>query len=120
MASAVLNHWTIPHRILAFLPTEKYTKFVSKFFKRLCVFPDIKHLTTTSNHPQKNEQLQRSNGNIPARMGHYVAKLQRDWDLYFQPLMYASNSTVSRTTDTPFFTVAVVYRHLAERHLFHQ
>lgn len=76
--------------------------FVSKFFTNLFLL-EIKNLTTTAYHMQKNGQAKSYNRNIVTRENLYVSEDQKAWDTYVQPQTYAYNTeTYAAMGSTPF------------------
>ena len=67
----------------------------------------IKHLTTTAYHPATNGQTERYNKTIVSRLRHYVNENQADWDDYLQPLTYAYNLQVHRSTRVSPFALTL-------------
>lgn len=60
-------------------------------------------LTLTAHHLQTNGKVDRYNCTIVVRLRHYVSELQRDWNLYVQPLTFAFNTQTYRwTRNSPF------------------
>ena len=103
VAAVVLEHWVIPYGIPNHILSDNGSQFVSKFFSALCAFLGAKLTTTTAYHPQTNGQTERYNKTIITRLRHYVNDHQTDWDLFVQPLTYAYNSQVHRSTgESPF------------------
>lgn len=94
-----MNNSIIPYGIPTFLLTYNGLKFFREFFAILCRLMGTKHVTKTSFHPQTNGQKERYNKTMAARLRHYVAGNQRDWDKYLQPLTYAYNIQVHRSTN---------------------
>lgn len=67
---------------------------VRKFFEMLCCFLKTRHLKNTAKPSQTNSQVRKFNKTIFSRLWHYVAKNERDWDIYGQPLTYAYTAQV--------------------------
>ena len=100
---AFLENWAYPYALPETLLSDNGTQFTSKFFEEICTTLGVKHLTTTTYHPQANGQVERYNRTLVARLRHYVAENQRDWDEFVQPLTYAYNTQVHRSTGrSPF------------------
>ena len=106
VAEAFLDCWIMPYGIPNAILSDNGPQFVAKFFELLCVMLGIKHLTTTAYHPETNGQAERYNRTLAARLRHFVSEHQDDWDAYIQPLTYAYNAQVHRSTNaTPFSLV---------------
>lgn len=107
VAYIVFNDWVIPYGIPTYILTDNGTQLTSKSFATLCTHLGTKQLTTTAYHPQTNGQVERYNKTIVTRLRHYVAKNQRDWDIFVQPLTYAYRSQVHRSTNTTPFSLVL-------------
>ena len=58
---------------------------------------------TTAYQSQTNEQMKRFDRTIQSMLRNYVSESQRDWDEWLEPLTYAYNKRVYRSTGpTPF------------------
>ena len=110
IAMAFLDTWVYVYGAPKFLLTDNGPQFVAKFFETICSMLGVRHFTTTAYHPQTNGQAERFNRTIVQRLRHYVAEHQTDWDLYIQPLTYAYNMQVHRTTGTTPFDL-ILSRH---------
>lgn len=97
MANTFLEHWNVSLSIPSYLLAEDRLQCVNSFFTLVCVHFGVKHLTTTAYHPQNSRQAQRFIQAIIARLCHYVAKHQEDWDLYEKFLLYAYNTHAHRS-----------------------
>lgn len=103
VATAFLENWVISYEIPNYLLTDNGLQFVAKFFAAICLYMGLNQVTTTAYHPQTNGQTERYNKTIVARLRHYVAEHQSDWDVYVQPLTYDYHSQVhSSKKTTPF------------------
>lgn len=106
VAAICLDHWIMPFGIPTYLLTDNGSQIVGKFFATLCAFLGTKHLSTTAYHRETNLQTERYNKTIIARLRHYVAEHQKDWDHYIQSLTYSYDAQVHRSTGvTPFSLV---------------
>lgn len=76
----------------------------------MCKSIGLKHPTTTVYHPHTNGRAEKLNRTLIARLRHYTAEHQRDWDIFMQPLTYAYNRQVSRSIGTTPFGI-VLLRH---------
>ena len=100
---ALLESWIYPYGLPSMILSDNGVQFTSKFFEAMCTTLGVKHLTTTTYHPQTNGQVERYNRTLVARLRHYVAENQADWDDFVQPLTYAYNTQVHRSTGrSPF------------------
>ena len=105
-----LNHWVFPYGIPNTLLTDNGPQFIAEFFEFICAVIGIKRLAITAYHAQTNGQTERYNQTLEKRLRHYVNEHQDDWDLYVQPLTYAYNAQVHRSTGTSPFSL-VLTRH---------
>ena len=94
----------------SYVLTDNGPQFAAKLFEAVCTMIGIKHVLTTAYHPQTNGQVERFNKTLAARLRHYVAEHQKDWDEFVQPLTYANNMQVHRSTGTTPFDL-VLSRH---------
>lgn len=65
-----------------FLLTDNGPQFLAKLFETLCLDLKVKHVTTAAYHPQTSAQVERYNKALVARLLHYIADHQNDWDEY--------------------------------------
>lgn len=106
VANAFVENWVIPYGIPKFVLSDNGPQFVAKFFEAICVLLGLKHLTTTAYHPQSNGQTERYNQTLATRLRIFTNQHEKNWDRLIQPLTYAYNAQVHRTTgETPFSLV---------------
>ena len=98
VANAFMEHWICPYGIPTYILTDNGPQFVAKIFDHLVTMLGVSHLRTTAYHPQTNGQAERYNRTLVTRLIHYVSEHQNDWDQFVQPLTYAYNTQVHRTT----------------------
>ena len=104
VADAFIEHWVIPYGMPRHMLTDNGPQFIAKFFEAVCLLLKTKHVTTTAYHPQTNGQAERYNQTLCHRLR--VFKDTASWDRLVQPLTYAYNNQVHRTTGlTPFSLV---------------
>lgn len=104
VAQAFVDHWVMPYGIPKTLLSDNGPPFVSNLFAGVCIIMDAKQLTTTAHHPQTNGQTERYYKTIVARLSHYVAENQPDWDEYVRPLTYAYNLQLNKSNRvSPFY-----------------
>ena len=84
-----LTHWAysygIPDRILS----DNDPQFTARYFQHEMASLGIKHVPTSTYHPQTNGQTERYNSTMIARLRHYVVEHQQNWDAIVQPIAYA-------------------------------
>ena len=67
----------------------------------------LKYEKTLAYHPQTNGQTERYNQKLLYRLRFFVNEHQRDWDKLIQPLTYAYNAQVHRTTGQKPISIAL-------------
>ena len=107
VADAFIEHWVIPYGLPRKLLSDNGPQFVGKFFQAMCTILGTKHLPTSAYHPQTNGQTERYNQTLVNRLRIFVSEHQDDWDRLIQPLTYAYNLQVNRTTGQPPFKLAL-------------
>lgn len=107
LSSSSTNVGIIHYNIPTFLVTDSDTNAFRKLIGTRCNFFGLKHLTTTPYHPQTNGQAERLNRILIARLRHYVAEHQHDWDIFMQPLAYTYNTLISRSTGLTSFSLVL-------------
>ena len=105
-----LDLWAYAYGAPSYVLTDNSPQFAAKFFEAICTMIGIKHVFTTAYHPQTNGQVDRFKKTLAARLRHYVGEHQKDWDEFVQPLTYAYNMQVHRSTGTTPFDL-VLSRH---------
>ena len=110
VAQAFLDAPVYPYGMPNTLLTDNGPQFTAKFFEAVCGLLGILHVLTTAYHPQKNGQAETFNRTLATRLRHYVSEHQRDWDDYVQPLTYAYNMQVHKSTGTTPFDL-ILTRH---------
>ena len=89
------------------LLTDNGPQFTAKFFESVSGMLGIRYVLTTAYPPQTYGQAERFNRTLVARLRQYVSEHQRDWDDYVQPLTYAYNMQVHRSTGTTPFDLTL-------------
>ena len=107
VARTFFNDWVGPYGPPSFLLTDNGPQFVAKFFAAICLLLGVKQHTITAYHPQTNGQVERYNKTLVSRLRHYVADHQRNWDEFVQPLTYAYNIQVHKSTGTSPFSLVL-------------
>ena len=104
-----MEHWIYAHGIPDDVPTDNGSKFTAKMFELTCTSLGVKHPPTSTNHPQTNGQVERLNRTLVARLRHYEVDHQRNWHLFIQPLTYAYNTQVHKSTKQVPFGLALLH-----------
>ncbi|CDF38169.1 unnamed protein product [Chondrus crispus] len=107
VANAFLDNWVYVYGAPRYMLTDNGPQFAAKFFDAVCALLGVRHYLTTAYHPQTNGQTERFNRTLVQRLRHYVAEHQRDWDEYIQPLTFAYNTQVHRSTETTPFDLVL-------------
>lgn len=81
-----IDNWTITHGVPNFLLTDSGLQFLSKFFNALCGFLGVRQLTITAYRPQRNDQTERYNKTIVAKLHQHVNERKFNWELFVQSL----------------------------------
>ncbi|CDF32918.1 unnamed protein product [Chondrus crispus] len=107
VANAFLDNWVYVYGAPRYVLTDNGPQFAAKFFDAVCALLGVRHYLTTAYHPQSNGQTERFNRTLVQRLRHYVEEHQRDWDDYLQPLTFAYNTQVHRSTETTPFDLVL-------------
>lgn len=102
------------HRIIRnfhYFLADNGTQFVSTYYQTICHLPDLKHLTTSSYHIQTAGQADGYSRTLTERLCNYMAKSQRNWDIFVQQLTYTYHTQINCSTwTTPFSLVLPRHR----------
>lgn len=74
VATVVLENLVIPYRAPDIISTDNGKQFPSKFSAVPCAFLGTSLVTAIEYHPQTNEQVERYNQTLVARLRHYDSK----------------------------------------------
>ena len=103
VAKAFCRTWVYNFGTPKIVLTDNGSQFASRSFLQVCRILGIYKVFTTEYHPQTNGQAERFNRTILASLRDYVSESQKDWDEWIEPLTYAYNCQVHRSTGmTPF------------------
>lgn len=94
VALILLDAYVIPYGIPRYLLTYDGPQYVAKFFTPVCAYLEVKQIKTTVYQSQTNGQTESYHKIRIAKMRHYFAEQQEDWDEYVQHLTYAYNAQV--------------------------
>lgn len=98
--ASIFKAWLITYNILAHVKTYNEVQYASKLLATLCTTLSMCHLTTAAYHHQINGHGKRYNRIIVKRLQFYVAKNQKDWLTYVQPLTIAFKAQMHKSTTT--------------------
>ena len=84
----ILSHTDIPEELL----TDQGAVFVGKVCSELCRLLNIKHITTTTYHPQSNGALERWHGCLKGMLQKLEGRLEQ-WDLLLKYCLFAYRAT---------------------------
>ena len=93
-----MEHWINTYGILDEALTDNGSEFTAKMFELTCTSLVVKHLPTSTDQPQTNSLVEQYNRILVAHLRHYVVDQQRNWHLFIQPLTYAYNTQVHKST----------------------
>ena len=110
VAKAFCRTWVYNFGTPKKLLTDNGSQFTSRFFRSVCRILGIEKVFTTEYHPQSNGKAERFNRTILAQLRNYVSGSQRDWDEWLEPLTYACNMHVHRSTGTIPFDLVLTRR----------
>lgn len=80
------------------LLTDNGSQLTSAYFRGFCGMLGIRHLTSTTYHPQTQGQVERYNRTIVAQLKAYVSEHQESWDDLVSVLTLACNSRPKQST----------------------
>jgi RNase H-like domain found in reverse transcriptase/Reverse transcriptase (RNA-dependent DNA polymerase)/Integrase zinc binding domain/Integrase core domain/Aspartyl protease len=80
-----------------YLASDNASIFRARKFREMCLSWGIKHVKTTTHHPQAN-MVERVNRNLKYALTIYVEHDHTTWDLFLPYLRYAFNSSTHETT----------------------
>lgn len=98
VASAFLDTWVASYGPPDTLLTDNGTQLTSVHFRGVCSLLGIKHVTSTTYHPQTQGQVERYNRTIVAQLRTYVEDHQDRWDELVSVLTVAYNSRPQQST----------------------
>ena len=107
VANAFLDKSVYVYGALHYVLTENGPQFAAKFFDAVCALLGVRHYLTTAYHPQSNGRTERFNRTLTQRLRNYVEEHQRVWDDYVQPLTFAYDTQVHRSTETTPFDLVL-------------
>ena len=86
------------------LLSDRGTSFVNNIVKAFCETMKIKHVLTTSYHPQTNGLTERLNKTLCETITKFVIQHEDGWDQYISSALFAYRTKVQKSTKfTPFF-----------------
>lgn len=98
VASAFLDTWVASYGPPDTLLTDNGPQLTSTHFRAVCSMIGIKHLTSTTYHPQTQGQVERYNRTIVAQLRTYIEDHQDRWDELVSVLTVAYNSRPQQST----------------------
>ena len=109
VGKAFLENWVYAYGIPKQLLTNNGPQFTSKLFTYIVNMLGTLHARTLTYHPQTNGQAERYNHTLITRVRYYVSEHHDYWDQFIQPLTYAYNQQIHRTTGFAPFALALPY-----------
>lgn len=82
-------------------------QLAGRFLNAIWIKLGTQLLTTTAYHSQTNVQKERFSLTIVDGLHQYVDEHQNEWDTYGQPMIYAYEARVQKSTKTTFFSPAL-------------
>ena len=107
VANTFLDNWVYVYGAPRYVLTDNGPQFAAKCFDAVCALLGVRHYLTMAYHPQSDGETERFNRTLVQRLRHYVEEHQRDWDDYVQPLTFACNTQVHRSTETTPFDLVL-------------
>lgn len=100
MVDEIFLRYGAPSEILS----DRGQSFSTRMMKEVYQIFAVKHITTTSYHPQTNGLTERLNRTLSTMLAFYVSRQHDDWDRYLPVVTFAYNSAVQASTGfTPFY-----------------
>ena len=89
------------------LLSDRGSQFRARISQAIFEIMNIKHVTTTSYHPEFNELTERFHKNLAVMLSMFTSRDQADWDRGLSLLIFAYNTSVQDSTNfTPFELVS--------------
>jgi hypothetical protein len=103
VATAILNCWICRFGLPLEIVTDQGKEFTNQMASQLFKTLDIRHSTTSSYHPQCNNQADVCNKTIAKYLAAFVDASTLDWEPYVSAIMFAYNTIFHRSIQaTPF------------------
>ena len=97
-AEFLINHIICVFGAVQFIITDRGVQFRAGFSQELYSRLNIKHLTTTSYHPQTNGSVEKWNGTMIKCLKKYCSKSQENWSQALQWVTFAYNCSKNAST----------------------
>lgn len=107
VASAFLDTWVASYGPPETLLTDNGPQLASTYFRGVCGLLGIKHVTSTTYHPQTQGQVERFNRTIVAQLRTYVEDHQDHWDELVSVLTVAYNTRPQQSTGVAPFEFVI-------------
>ena len=102
-ANFLVNQVVIVHGCFEELLTDRGTHFTGDVMKQVVKLLGVKHLLTSSYHPQTDGNAERAIKTAVNILSHYTSDNQKDWDLLLPFVVWVMNTSKSETTGySPF------------------
>ena len=110
IARAFFRTWVCCHSVPVIITTDRHKSFKSIFMRELTTLLGSKHLFTSSNKPQSNSKVERTNGSILNILRVLAAK-QRNWCKLLPVLRFALNTGENSSSKySPYFLAHGVHK----------
>jgi len=105
------------HGIPESIISDRDPRFVSKFWRELCVLIGTKQNLSSPYHPETDGQTERTNRIIEEMLRHFVAPHQKDWNKHLATCEFAINNAVQDNTGYSPFQLTYGYNPLTPANL---
>ena len=103
IADLLVNQIMPRHGASRTLLSDRGSNFLSSLVREGCFLMVTKKEYTSSYHPQCDGLMERFNGTLAQSLSHYVSGDQKDWDRYFNPVLFGYRVSPSEVTGEPPF-----------------
>ena len=93
-----VEHWIVKFGCPVNLHSDQGLNFMSKFVRSFCSELRIQRSSTTSNHPQGNAMIERTNRTIEECLSKQIGQYQHAWKKFLPLAMMAYRSSIQSVT----------------------
>ncbi len=109
VATAILNRWICRFGLPLEIVTDQGKEFTKQMATQLFKALNIRHSTTSSDHPQCNSQAEFCNKTIAKYLTAFVDSSTLNWEPYVSALMLANNTSFHRSIQATPFSLIVAH-----------
>ena len=91
-------YWAYAYSLSGHVRSDNGPQLIARYFQHAMDSLVMKHIPNPTYHPQNNGQMERYGSTFIARVRHLIAKYKKNCDSLVQPLKYAYNALVHRST----------------------